>query len=175
MDLVSVITALWKHLCGCADFVSMRRRDLANEISFRLFIILPNTAAEGVNDKNYLKAHCIFLICVGHERVPGCGGTGCSSVGTGLAQQLCMQPSQKPATHQGCSTWADPKAKCHCLWPCSARSCSRCPRLWHSCSGCLWCWAGKSAHRCFFSPNAIHLLGTTSTTLRPHFCTVIMQ
>lgn len=31
---------------------------------------------------------------MGHERVPGCRGTGCPSMGTGRAQQLCVQPSQ---------------------------------------------------------------------------------
>lgn len=50
-DLVSLIIVLWKRLCGCVGSVNIRKRNLANEICFRLFIILPNTAAEGANDK----------------------------------------------------------------------------------------------------------------------------
>lgn len=63
------ICSHWKHLYGCVYFVNRRKRDLANEICFKLFIILPNAAIKGVEDENYLKACCIFLLQVGYERV----------------------------------------------------------------------------------------------------------
>lgn len=67
-NLVPLITAPWKHLHGCVCFVNRKKWDLANEICFKLFIILPNAAIKGVEDENYLKARCIFLLRVGHER-----------------------------------------------------------------------------------------------------------
>lgn len=63
------ICSHWKHFYGCVCFVNRKKRDLANEICFKLFIILPNAAIKGVEDENYLKACCIFLLRVGHERV----------------------------------------------------------------------------------------------------------
>lgn len=61
-NLVPLITAIWKHLYSRVGFVNREKWSLSNEICFKLLVILPNTAIKGVDDENYLTAHCIFLL-----------------------------------------------------------------------------------------------------------------